>query len=133
MEAARPLTKEAEVANIITTLAETRLMSPKDTKEEKQYYITNIIMGIKSFFSGLFDKSDNQMPSSLGNGKEVNPNYNLGSKSTLSVDEDPVPSQKTEKSDQKKNFQKKGKHGKKNKKKIILRKRNLRLSQKRTT
>ena len=87
MEAARPLTKEAEVANIITTLAETRLMSPKDTKEEKQYYITNIIMGIKSFFSGLFDKSDNQMPSSLGNGKEVNPNYNLGSKSTLSVDD----------------------------------------------
>ena len=68
-------------------------------------------MGIKSFFSGLFDKSDNQMPSSLGNGKEVNPNYNLGSKSTLSVDENPVPSQKTEKSDQKKNFQKKGKHG----------------------
>ena len=104
------------MANIITTLAETRLMSLRDTKEKKQYYITNIIMGIKSFFTGLFEKSENQMPSSLGNGKEVSSSYNLGDKSTLSVDENSVSSQKIEKNNQKKHFQKRGKHGKKNKK-----------------
>jgi hypothetical protein len=30
-------------------------------------------MGIKSFLGSLFGHSDNQMPSSLGNGKEVSP------------------------------------------------------------
>jgi len=74
-------------------------------------------MGIISFFTGLFDKSDNQMPSSLGNGKEVSQSYNLGDKSTSSVDENPLPSQVKDKNNQKKNFQKRSKHVKKNKKK----------------
>ena len=73
-------------------------------------------MGLKSLLDSLFGHSDNQMPSSLGNGKEVSPSYNLGDKSTLNVDENSLQSQMKEKKKQKKNLQKRGKHGKKNKK-----------------
>ncbi len=79
-------------------------------------------MGIKSLLGSLFGHSDNQMPSSLGKGKEVSPRYNLGDKSTLSVDENSLQLQMKEKKNKKKNFQKRGKHGKKNKKNIHAKK-----------
>ena len=73
-------------------------------------------MGIKSLFTGLFGKSDNQMPSSLGNGQEVNQSYNLGNKSPLVEEEETPPVQVKEKHNRKKKLKKGGKHNKKSKK-----------------
>lgn len=72
-------------------------------------------MGIKSLFTGLFGKSDNQMPSSLGNGHKVNQGYNLGNNSPLEeVEETPVIQEK-EKHNRKKKLKKGGKCNKKSK------------------
>lgn len=72
-------------------------------------------MGIKSLFSGLFGKSDNQMPSSLGNGHKANQSYNLGNSSPLNEEKETPPAQVKEKHNRKKKLKKGGKHNKKSK------------------
>lgn len=74
-------------------------------------------MGIKSLFTGLFGKSDNQMPSSLGKGGEVKQSYNLGVKSSSDPEENHFTPTKKDKSNRKKDFKKRGKHDKKNERK----------------
>lgn len=72
-------------------------------------------MGIKNFITGLFDKSDNQMPSSLGKGGEVKQSENFVVKSSSDPEENHSKTQKKEKTNRKKNFKKRGKHNKMNK------------------
>lgn len=74
-------------------------------------------MGIKSLFTGLFGKSDNQMPSSLGKGGEVKQSYNLGVKSSSDPEENHFTPTKKDKPNRKKDFKKRGKHDKKNERK----------------
>jgi len=73
-------------------------------------------MGIKSLFTGLFDKSDNQMPSSLGKGEDVKQSYNLGVSDSSDPEESRSSIHKKEKPNRK-NLKKRGKHDKKNKRK----------------
>jgi hypothetical protein len=72
-------------------------------------------MGIKSLFTGLFGKSDNQMPSSLGNGHKVNQSYNLGNNSPLEEEDVTPVVQEKEKHNRKKKLKKGSKHNKKSK------------------
>lgn len=72
-------------------------------------------MGIKSLFTGLFGKSSNPMPLSLGNGHKVNQSYKLGNKSPVVEEEETPPAQVKEKHNRKKKLKKGSKHNKKSK------------------
>lgn len=72
-------------------------------------------MGIKSLFTELFGKSDNQMPSSLDNGHEVNQSYNLGNNSPLEEEEETPSVKVKEKHNRKKKLKRGSKHNKKSK------------------
>ncbi len=74
-------------------------------------------MGIKSLFAGLFDKTGEQMPSSLRKGVEVRLSENLGVKTSLDPEGEHAPTPKKEKPNRNKNFKKRGKHNMKNKRK----------------